>query len=283
MKWEETKSWPYPVLRPNNDDYQRAAFEATLELKRIPDTTAVQIDAEFALGDRDLLGLVESGKAEYLLLVRCSTTHFRAEFRSREPHIQQRFENGVLAGRVEFAPFLVARRGLQDFRAKRWHPDYDDVTPQFDPGSVLAIDRPSTYWIDTADEQPVTSMFRVAKGDVPSGQWRCRPEQDHIALELSEHDYELLNDARGRVGRTSEIAYLINGVYLPALIWLLCEADKSGGDSDYADMRWYGALDNALERNECKPLGAEDADRAADAQTLLNNPFPEMPVLKVER
>lgn len=282
MKWEETKSWPYPVLRPNNDDYQRAAFEATLDLDRIPDTTAVEVDAEFALGDDDLLDLVASGKAEYLLLVRCSTTHFRAEFRSSEAHIRRHFENGMLAGRVEFAPFLVASCDLHDFRAKRWHPDYDNVALQFDAGSVLAIDRPSTYWIDTADEQPVTSMFRVAKGDVPNGQWRCKPGEEHVSLELSERDYDRLKDARSRVSNTNELAYLINGVYLPALIWLLCEADKSGDDSDYADMRWYGALDNALERNSCKRLGAKDADRAADAQTLLSNPFPEMPVLEVE-
>ena len=89
MKWEETKSWPYPVLRPNSEDYEKAAFEVTVELARLPETTAVEVDAEFALGDTDLLGLVERGAAEYLLLVRCSTTHFRDEFRSREPHIRQ--------------------------------------------------------------------------------------------------------------------------------------------------------------------------------------------------
>ncbi len=282
MKWEETKSWPYPVLRPNNDDYQKAAFEVNLELDRLPDTTAVEVDADFALGDADLLGLVESGDAEYLLLVRCSTTHFREEFRSCEPHIRRRFENGMLTGRVEIAPFLVACSDLQGFRAERWHPDYDGLSPRFDAGSVLAVDRPSTYWIDSADEQPVTSMFRIAEGNVPSGQWRCRPLEEHVALELSGPDVERLKEARSRFGNTKDLWHIINGVYLPALIWLLCEADRSSDDGDYQDMRWYSALDSALERNECKPLGANDADRVADAQTLLDNPFVEMPVLNIE-
>lgn len=286
MKWEETKSWPYPVLRPNSEDYEKAAFEVTVELARLPETTAVEVDAEFALGDTDLLGLVERGAAEYLLLVRCSTTHFRDEFRSREPHIRQRFENGMLAGRVEFAPFVVASDDLHGFRAKRWHSDYADIEPRFDAGSVLAADRPSTYWIDTADEEPVTSMFRLTRGNVPAGQWRCRPQEEYIALELCDRDLELLNDARSRVGKSSELAYLINGVYLPALIWLLCEADAGDDDGDFADMRWYSALESALERNQCKPLGAKDvnrADRAVDAQVLLENPFPQMPVLKAEQ
>lgn len=280
MKWEETKSWPYPVLRPNSGDYQKAAFEVTVEVARLPDTTAVEVDAEFALGDAELGELLERGEAEYLLLVRCSTTHYRGEFRSHEPHIRQQFENGILAGRVEFAPFVVASDDLQSFRSTRWHSDYDDVTPQFNAGSVLAIDRPYTCWIDTADEEPVTLMFRVAKGNVPAGQWRCKPEEEHVALELSDGDYDLLKDARSRVGNTSELAYLINGLYLPALIWLLDEADRGSDDSDYADMRWYRALNSALERNERKALGATDADRAADAQVLLQNPFAEMPILK---
>lgn len=282
MKWEETKSWPYPVLRPSNDDYQKAAFEVTVEVARLRDTTAAEVDAEFALGDSDLLGLVERGAAEYLLLVRCSTTHYRGEFRSPEPHIRRQFKNGILAGRVEFAPFLVASDDLHDFRAKRWHSDYADVTPKFDAGSVLAIDRPYTCWIDTADEEPVTSMFRVTRGNVPAGQWRCEPQEEYVALELCDSDFKLLNDARGRIGSTPELAYLINGIYLPALIWLLCEADASSGEGDYADMRWYSALERALERSECKPLGAEGVvDRAADAQTLLDSPFPKMPILNV--
>ena len=282
MKWEETKSWPYPVLRPNNNDYEKAAFEVTVEVARLPDTTAVEVDAEFALGDSDLLGLVERGTAEYLLLVRCSTTHYRGELRSPEPHIRQQFENGILAGRVEFASFVVASNDLQGFRAQRWHSDYDDVQPRFDAGSVLAIDRPYTCWIDTADEEPVTSMFRVTKGNVPTGQWRCKPQEEYVALELCDSDLKLLNDARGRIGNTPELAYLINGIYLPALIWLLYEADASSAEGDYADMRWYSALESALERSECKPLGAEGVDRASDAQTLLDSPFPQMPILKVE-
>lgn len=282
MKWEETKSWPYPVLRPNSGDYQKAAFEVTVEVARLPDTTAVEVDAEFALGDAELGELLERGEAEYLLLVRCSTTHYRGEFRSPEPHIRQQFANGILAGRVEFAPFVVASDDLQDFRSKRWHSDYADVTPQFNAGSVLAIDRPYTCWIDTADEDPVTSMFRVAKGNVPAGQWRCKPEEEHVALELSDGDYELLKDARSRVGNTSELAYLINGLYLPALIWLLCEVDASSDDGDFSDMRWYPALESALERNQCEPPGATGANRAVDAQALLDNPFRHMPVLQAE-
>ena len=167
MKWEETKSWPYPVLRPNSSDYQKAAFEVCLDLRKIPEKTELEIEAEFALGDEDLLRLVEQGDAEYHLLVRCSTTHYRRDYRSTKSLIKKQFANGYLAGRVEFAPFLVAVKTLPDFRAKRWHPDYQGLNPRFDAGSVLAADRPTTYWIDTDDEAPITSMFRVAKSDVP--------------------------------------------------------------------------------------------------------------------
>jgi len=283
VKWEETKSWPYPVLRPNSDDYQGVEFQVCIDSQQLPESTELEIEAEFALSDSDLLRLVGTGQAEYLLLVKCSTTHYRREFRSAEPLIRQRFKNGKLAGKVDFAPFLVAVKALSDFRSQHWHADYQALTPQFEAGATLAVDHPQTYWIDTADERSVTSMFRVAKADVPDGQWRCRPQLDHIDIELSERDYGRFNGARSRAYGQPDSAYLLNGVYLPALIWLLMEVDQGDDGGGYADSRWYQALNQALARRQLSELGAASADRLADAQALLELPFAKMPILSAEQ
>lgn len=282
MKWEETKSWPYPVLRPRSGDYQKAEFQVTIDPYKLSESTEVKVN--FNLSEPELRRLVEKQQAKYLLLVQCSTTHYRQQFSSSVPDISLQFPDGDLAGLTTFSPYIIAVEKLSKFSADRWHTDYRNTTVNLEPGAVLALDRPETYWIDTAEEQPVTSMFRVAKGtSLPEGQWRCVLQQECIELQLNEREYNLFNDARSRVAKQSELAYLLNGVYLPAVIWLLMKMDQRDADGDYGDYRWYEPLNRALNNKKGKALGADGADRVADAQALLDQPFLKMPILNPEQ
>lgn len=69
----------------------------------------------------------------------------------------------------------------------------------------------------------------------------------------------------------------MNGVYLPALVWVLQEGDRD--EESHADRRWYRALQAQLERANCSPFGADVTDRLIDAQRLLQLPFRRMPLM----
>ncbi|MXX18167.1 MAG: hypothetical protein F4X03_12950 [Dehalococcoidia bacterium] len=277
MRYDPNKAYLYPVLRPGSTDYPRAEFQAEPDPERIEHTTAVRISAEFNLSDPDLLRLIEEGAAQYVLLVRAAATHHRSSHHSSEPAVEVPFESGRLSGRTEIRGLLVAVRDMPEFRAEGWHGDYAGMTFDLHAGDVLAEDEPREYFIDNAEEAPVGSIFQVQPhAPLLDGTWNCDLAGDRVALRMSEGDYRRFMDARSRVNGSPDAMYVMNAVYLPALVHVLQEADH--GEEDYGDYRWYRSLDARLAECE-RPLLGDGRDRLDDAQRLLDQPFAHLPLL----
>ena len=280
MRFDPGKAWPHPVLRPSSygDDYPRAEFEVEIEVKRAKGSTAVEVYADFELSDPSLLQLVEQDKARFALLVKAPTTHCRQMLRSGEPNIKQSFSAGELSGRVEFAPFLVCTQALSGFRADGWHADFDGRTFDIAAGAVLAEDVSKDYWIDTADEAPLGSIFgHKRRSDLPVGRWNYELAEDRVWVVMSSDDAARYEAAREHANNQPEGQYLMNGLYLPALVAVLNEVDQDV--DEYSGYRWFASLDQRLEAVECAPLGKPCSGRLIDAQKLLDSPFPRMPMI----
>lgn len=158
--------------------------------------------------------------------------------------------------------------------------DYGSLSFDVEPGAVLAEDEPKEYWVDTAEEAPVGSIFVIRPSDdsaLSRGTWRCQIVHDKVMLEMSTPDYERFLLARSRVNGTADASYIMNAIYLPALIWVLQEADK--GEEQYRDLRWYRALDARLSEKGYMPLSTANVNRLTDAQRLLQTPFARLPLL----
>ena len=283
MKHAAGKSWPWPVLRRDSDDYRRCEFQVEVNLDKIPDSTRIMITADFVLSDADLLRLVKGGNAEFALLTSCPTTHFRQHRFTSSALYRWEIPNGQLRGEVEVSPYLVAKTRIPGFRAANWHPDYAGRTYNLEAGSVLAVDDTWKYWIENADEQRISSVFRIAKdesGELNPGEWICRANEDgRVDITLHANQYDHFNAARAHPSSDTR-DNILNAVYLPALYWLLNYADAGVVDDDQ-DQLWWNAVSAALERAGCKPLGDDDsADRLLDAQKLLQLPFAKLPLLR---
>ena len=280
MRFDRGKAWPHPVLRPSiyGDDYPRAEFEVDIAMARIKGSTAVELDASFELSDPDLLRLVKEGGALYALLIKATDTHFRKLIKTAGGRIQEEFSSGNLSGRVELASFLISVRELPGFRAAGWHSDFSGRTFDIPAGAVLAEDVPKDYWVDTADEAPLRSILGTrARPNLPDGRWECNLADDRVFIEMSEADYAQYLKARDLANNRPEGQYLMNGLYLPALMEVLHEVDQDS--QEYEDRRWYASLDQRLESVGCKPLGSENANRLLDAQLVLESPFAKMPMI----
>lgn len=278
MKIDPGKGWPYPVLQPPEygDDYPKAEFEVDIELKRSQDCAAVDMTAIFDLSDPDLLQLVRTGSAKYVLLVKSPETHYRKEFRSDKPRIEQSFK-GELSGRTEFSSFLVCVAPQKSFTARGWHSDFAGLSFDLMPGFVLAQDKPKEYWIDAANEAPISSILELQPGGIQDGLWDCLLDKHRVQIRLSEADCKRLKSAREKANNTPEGQYLMNGLFLPVLVHVLNEADKN--PDEYSEYRWFDSLDNRLEALGLKSLGSNSSNRAVDAQKVLEHPFIKMPII----
>lgn len=281
MIFDGAKSFPHPVLRPGSSDYEKVEFQVTIEVDSIKGTTAVRTTAEFTLSDRDLLKLIDRGVARNLLVVKCPETNFRQIIATVDGRAERVFSDGEIAGNIEITPFCVATRSIAAFRATSWNVDYDGRSFDIPEGAVLAMDAPEKYWIDRADAH-IGSIFEF-KSDarIPRGQWFCELTDRRVALKMQPTDYRRFRSARDRVRSTPDGAYLMNGIYLPALLYLLDVVDTADPE-ELSSKRWYRSLEARLRECRCPPIGSESADRLRDAQTILENPFPRMPMFGEE-
>ena len=277
MTFDPQKLYPYPVLRPQSEDYPRAEFQVNVEVWRVEQTTALTVEAEFMLSDPDLLSLVEKDRACYVLQIRAPQTYFRSALYDTDNQITKNFPHGLIAGRTEFSPYLVATDHIRDFRASEWHSDYDGMSFDIAPGMVLAVDRHEERTIDTVEEAPLGSIFQLfEESRLSGGLWTIDHGNDRVTIKMSSQDYARFTAARESVNNRPDSAYIMNSVYLPALIWVLQEGDN---DSEYfGDKRWFRALNARLESKNLPKLG-EKSNRLVDAQTLLEYPFANLPLL----
>ena len=268
MRYNPHKAYPHPVLRPGSSDYPRGEFEVELTPERIADTTAMRIRADFALSDPDLLHLVDSKRAHYVLLVRATKTQHRSSHQSLKPQLRQPFPDGAIAGPVEARGLLVARQRLPSFRAEGWHDDYQGRTYDIPAGAVLAEDEPQQWEVDNAEEAPISSIFdQQAQAELKAGQWRCYLEGERVVLEMSPEDSRRFLEIRIQ---NEAPAVIMNSIYLPALTHVLYEAERS--EAEYEGKRWFRSLNASLERRGLSVIG-DVSDRLSDAQQLLDRPF----------
>ena len=94
---------------------------------------------------------------------------------------------------------------------------------------------------------------------------------------MSNADAARYEAAREHANNQPEGQYLMNGLYLPALVAVLNDVDQNV--DDYAGYRWFASLDQRLEAVECPLLGKSGSNRLMDAQKLLDCPFPRMPMI----
>lgn len=276
MLHDSAKAWPHPVLHPHGDDYPDAEFEVDIDLRATKDGSKVRIRGIYRLSEQELLKLISRGYAAYCLLVKAASTQYRRAFVGSDRQIDETFEFGALAGRVRLSAYVVSTGEIAEFRADGWHSDFGTKTYFIPAGTVLAEDVPKEYWIDTADDRSLGSIIghRAGRG-VAEGYWKVEIDEKRIWIVMSHSDTDRYQELRERVGDNNDGQYLMNGLYLPALVEALHRVDR--GLEDYQDYRWFASLGRRLEDVGGQELGAEGADRVADAQKILEGPMLRMP------
>lgn len=268
----KNKAFPHPVLRIGSADYEGTKFHSTIVVERIKGTTRLRVSATFTLTDPTLLDLIQNESASYAILIKCPKTFLRLEVLSFKPRVEHEFADGDVVDSLEVTSYVVSTSTINDFYASHWHRDYFGLRYSIRPGSVLAIHDTHDYRIDTVDEEDIGSILNIqVDSNIKQGYWTCDLYDDRINILVAQEDGNDIYDIRKKINGTNGATYLLNGFYLPVLVYVLIEADKNVGD--YEEYRWFSALNKRLEFLESDRLGSSNSQRLADAQKLFRGPF----------
>ena len=272
MRHIKNKAFPYPVLSNCNADYDDTKFHSTFSVERIKGTTQLRISAMFTLTDPTLLDLIQKESASYAILIKCPRTFLRQEVLSFKPKMEHELADGEVVDSLEVTGYVVSTSTINDFCASHWHRDYIGLTYTIKPGSVLAIHDTHDYRIDTVDEEDIGSIINIqVDANIKQGYWTCDLYDECIKILVALEDRNDIYDIRKKINGTNGATYLLNGLYLPVLVYVLMEADKNV--NDYEEYRWFSALNKRLELVESDQLGSSNSDRLADAQRLFRGSF----------
>ncbi|HEY3916328.1 MAG TPA: hypothetical protein VGL83_00970 [Stellaceae bacterium] len=264
MRFDSQKAFPYPVLRPDIDDYSDGEFQTTVDIGRSADK--IQINVHVALSIEAIKAEIARGNAAISIVVACRDTYFRKAILSKKFDIEESFDGGNFRGEVEISPFIVATKVIEKFRCRDINSEFNSKEFSFEPGEVLAVDSPKVVYIDRELFKPISSILQLVKQENLSGyDWGLRFDESKIQVLLSPEAKERIDRARNS---RSNKAVLINSIYFAAImeaVYKLREDEES-----YAHLRWAKILTQQC-HNEGIDIGTHDA--SATAQRLLKSPL----------
>ena len=90
MKYDKYKAFPYPVLRPESDDYKDGEFQASVEFAI--DQANIKLSVSFALSVEEITNEITNGNAEYVCMISCRDTYFQKIISTPEKKIEENFD-----------------------------------------------------------------------------------------------------------------------------------------------------------------------------------------------
>lgn len=267
MQFDPLRAFPYPVLRPDVDDYTDGEIQATVDIK--PFATGLNIKAEvhFALSVPEISELIAKGKAKYAVVFECRDTYFRHAELSESPIFEVSFESGTLRGEVQIKPYVVSISDIKGFSCSLINPEFGAGPFSFVQGSVLAVDRPQSVFIDRDVFSPISSVFDIVQDPNLTGhEWHVKFSNDKVQIVVSPELKGSIDEARNK---KENKAILLNSIYFATVMQCISNLRRNE-EGEYDSNRWARVI-----LQKCHNLGLDIAqhDEYLLSQKLMKSPF----------
>ncbi len=266
MRFDHQKAFPYPVLRPDIDDYLDSEFQVTVDIVGAKDNQKIEAKIQVALSSDDIKREITKGNALISVIFACRETYFRETITTQKFGFKKSFDSGAIRGEVIIYPFVVAIKPIKRFRCRDINPEFQATSFNFETGEVLAADEPKIVYIDRDLFRPISSILQLVKLDSLTGfEWRLNFEDDKLQLMLSAEAKQAVDQARN--SRRNR-AILINSLYFSAIMEAIQKLKED--DGTYEPLRWAQVI-----KQQCHNAAIDIAthDSYMIAQRLLKYPL----------
>lgn len=263
MKFDKSKTFPYPVLRPYSDDYVEGEFQSTVSLTI--EEGWVKVSCSYLTSSVELQQLITDQKAQFVSIVSCRDTYFRQTLRTGNSDFEATISADDLRGEVFIDSYIVAIKEIKNFVSPDINPEFAQKRFNFKAGEILAQEEAQAVYIERDLFRPISSVFELVKGDgLSGGEWRVSLEQDHVQISVSPSMKESIDNSRSS---SLVKSVLINSIYHSAVAHAIQQL-KDG--ADFADLKWARVMLRQL-HNQNIDLVKNDA--YVIAQKLMKHPL----------
>src|ERR1700730_1021433 len=123
MRFDHQKAFPYPVLRPDIDDYEGGAFQVGVQFVGSENGKSITAKINVALSVEEIKAEITRGNAAISIILQCRDTYFRDVISSKKFDIERTFDSGVFRGEVIVSPYVVAKKPIANFRCREINPE----------------------------------------------------------------------------------------------------------------------------------------------------------------
>ncbi|MES2120491.1 MAG: hypothetical protein V4513_07950 [Pseudomonadota bacterium] len=266
MQFDSLRAFPYPVLRPDVDDYVDGDMQVTVEFSPSSDGQEVSAHVNFHVSVPELVAEVKSGRARYVVVFACRDTYFRHVHETGETSSQVTFPAGSLRGEVQVYPYIYAAKLIAKYSSQWINPEFGSGPFRYEIGSVLAVDRPQVVYIDRDVFKPLSSVFVLVKDDAIVGhEWQVKTTDDKVHIVLSPDLKERIDAARNNKGHR---AVLMNSIYFAAV--MQCISLLKSGKADAENTRWGNVI---LQKCHNGGINIDEHEEYLIAERLMKSPF----------
>ncbi|HUQ21188.1 MAG TPA: hypothetical protein VM099_16330 [Gemmatimonadaceae bacterium] len=268
------RDFPHPVLDPTGKDYPDCGFQTALIVEQRQNDFC--LDASFDIGSQSVEGLVNRGKAQYVLQVHCPRTAFRRAFGSKKRSWDMQIEESLLRDSFSVTPQVVS---VDDFSytSKEFAPIFRGMKFDIRRGYVLAIGQTLEYPADkdVDDLNRLGAIFQVIRNKKKTAEFaEYDLEGPKILVLLPPEQYARYDLYKAR---QPYMELLVTSLILPGLTLAIdymktnrLDAGRDPGADGDSAQRWIRCLEKRLEQ-----LGIDGYDTAESfviAQRILENP-----------
>lgn len=264
MKFDKYKAFPYPVLRPESDDYKDCEFQATVEF--VIEENSLKATVGYALSSEEIVAEIAKGNAEYVCMFSCRDTYFQQVISTSGKNMEATFSVGAMRGEVRVNPYVVVKKAIKQFTATDINPEFGEGPFKFVEGDVLAQDEAQVFYVDRDLFKPITSVFDlVVKDDLADGLWTMGFEENHIQIQVSSKMKEAIDAARNDHKKR---VVLVNSIYFAAVMQAIQKLKEPG--DNFANRKWAEVI---YRQAHNKGLNLDTVDAYLIAEHLMQQPI----------
>lgn len=266
MQFDTLRAFPYPVLRPDVNDYVDGDIQVIVDFTPSTDGQELEAEVSYHVSVDELKAEVKSGRARYVVVFACRDTYFRYVHETDSEHSVISFPAGHLRGEVEVYPYISAVSPIRGYNSNWINPEFGPGPFAYDVGAVLAVDRPQVVYIDRDVFRPLASVFVLVQDDSMAGyEWRVLTTEEKVQILLSPELKAKIDLVRNNKAHR---AVLMNSIYFSAV--MQCIAKLKRDLEDEVDTRWGKVI---LQRCHNEGIDIQEHDEHLIAQRLMKSPF----------